>query len=297
MKYNKKFAIAVVLPLALAACGGEIERSRSLQPTGSAFDTALFQGYMSRAEHENGYGHYQSSDAFAVKARLAASGQSVEPFTPNDDAYPSGLVPEGDLFAMRSGRQALVEVLAATARTKAPQDAADAQVNFDCWVEEQSYINNFFEDNQPDHAQACRVAFEGALARAQAAVKPVPAPAPEPEPEPVVAIPSNYLVFFDWDSADLTEQARQIVTEAAANYEKDEFEGIQVVGHADTSGPAAYNTVLSRERALNVIETLVLQGIQEQDIEILWKGETEPLVSTGDGVREPQNRRAEIVFK
>lgn len=294
MKYNKKFAIAAVLPLALAACGGEIERSRGVQPTGSAFDTALFQGYMSRAEHENGYGHYQSSDAFAVKARLAASGQAVEPFTPNDDAYPSGLVPESDLGAMRSGRQALVEVLAATARTKAPHDAANAQVNFDCWVEEQSYVNNFFEDNQPDHAQACRDAFDGALARAQAAVKPAPALAPEPEP--VIAVPTNYLVFFDWDSADLTEQARQIVKEAAANYENDEFEGIQVVGHADTSGPAAYNTILSRERALNVIETLVLQGIQEQDIEILWKGETEPLVSTGDGVREPQNRRTEIIF-
>lgn len=188
-----------------------------------------------------------------------------------------------------------MEVLAATARTKAPQDAADAQVNFDCWVEEQSYINNFFEDDQPDHANACRDAFETALARAQAAVK--PAPVPEPEPEPVVAVPANYLVFFDWDSSALTPEARQILREAAANFAKGEFKGIQVVGHADTSGPAAYNTTLSRARAVSVTEALVQQGMREQDIDILWKGETEPLVSTGDGIREPQNRRAEIVFK
>lgn len=277
MKCDIRLVIAAVMPLALAACGGQIERSRGLQTTGNAFDTALYQGYMSRAEHEYGYGHYQSSDAFAVKARAAASGQTVEPFTPNDDAYPAGLVPDSDLFAMRSGRQALVDVLAATARTKAPRAAAAALVNFDCWVEEQSYIKNFFEDNQPDHAQACRDAFEGALARAQAAVQPAAVRISVPAPEPAAEVPSSYLVFFDWDSSDLTQEARQIVQEAADYYDKEEFEGIQVVGHADTSGPAAYNSILSRERALSVIETLVLEGMREQDIEILWKGETEPL--------------------
>lgn len=297
MRINIRFTIAALIPFALAACGGEIERSRSVQPAGSAFDTALYQGYMSRAEHEYGYGHYQSSDAFAIKARIAASSQAVEPFTPNDDAYPSGRVPASELIAMTTGRKALLDVLAATARAKAPQDAADAQVNFDCWVEEQSYLSNFFEDDQPDHAQACRDAFEGALARAQEAVKPAPVPKPEPVPVPVVAVPTNYLVFFDWDSSDLTVDARQIVREAAANFRKGEFNGIRVVGHADTSGSAAYNTILSRERALKVLETLILQGMRQQDIDTLWKGETEPLVSTGDGIREPQNRRAEIVFR
>ena len=295
MKFNIGFTIAAVIPFALVACGGEIERSRGAQPTGSAFDTALYQGYMSRAEHEYGYGHYQSSDAFAVKARGAASGQTVEPFTPNDDAYPSGRVPDSDFFAMTTGRRDLLDVLAASATTKAPLDAADAQVSFDCWVEEQSYLGNFFEDDQPDHAKACRDAFEAALARAQAAV--APAPEPMPQPEPVVAIPTSYLVFFDWESAAITAEARQIVLQAATNFDSGEFEAIQVVGHADTSGPAAYNSILSRERALAVIEILVLQGLREQDIDILWKGETEPLVSTGDGIREPQNRRAEIVYK
>jgi len=227
-----------------------------------------------------------------------AAGETVEPFAPNDDAYPAGRVPDADLFAMNSGRQGLLDVLSAGAAAKAPQDAADAMVNFDCWVEEQSFIGNFFEDDPPDHAQACRDVFEGALARAQEAVKPAPAPAPPPPPPaPVAQLPSSYLVFFDWDQAELTDEARQVVREAASNFAKSDFARLQVVGHADTSGPAAYNSNLSRERALRVIEELVLRGVGEPRIDMLWKGESEPLVATGDGIREPQNRRAEIVFK
>jgi hypothetical protein len=42
MKINIGFSIAALLPIALVACGGEIDRSRGVQPTGSTFDTALF---------------------------------------------------------------------------------------------------------------------------------------------------------------------------------------------------------------------------------------------------------------
>ena len=295
MKTNLKFTIATLLPLALTACGSEIFDARNAQPTGDAFTQALYEGYLARAEHEFGYGHYQSSDAFSEKAQLAASGQTVEPFAPNDDAYPSGRVPDSELTAMTTGRAALIDALAGGARTRATADAATAQVNYDCWVEEQSYIGDVFEASQPDHAAECRDNFEAALARVQEALRPPPPPAPAPAP--VVQVPTSYLVFFDWDDATLTDQARQVVREAAANFARTDSRRIQVIGHADTSGPTAYNSNLSRERAVNVTETLVLQGIGDQQIEFIWKGETEPLVATGDGIREPQNRRAEIVFQ
>lgn len=297
MSINIKFTIAALMPIALAACGSGIDGARNAQPTGSAFDTALYQGYLGRAEHEFGYGHYQSSDAFAVKARNAATGQAVEPFTPNDDAYPSGRVPDSELGAMTTGRQALLDVLAASARTKAPQAAATAQVNFDCWVEEQSYIGDFFEDDQPDHAKVCRDAFEAALAQAQEAVKPAPAPAPAPAPTPVAQVPANYIVFFDWDSSVLTAEALEIVQQAAGNFPTSKFTRIQIVGHADKSGAAGYNTGLSRERAQNVVDALNRQGVDPGKIDIAWRGESEPLVPTADGTREPQNRRAGIAFK
>ena len=51
------------------------------------------------------------------------------------------------------------------------------------------------------------------------------------------------------------------------------------------------------KRAANVRESLVRQGLAANSISTVGKGESDPLVKTGDGVREAQNRRAEIVLQ
>ena len=65
-------------------------------------------------------------------------------------------------------------------------------------------------------------------------------PPPPMAPAPAVVAPSpisrSYLVFFDWDKADLTDRARQIVSEAAANSTKVQYTQIEVNGYTDTSG-------------------------------------------------------------
>ena len=68
-------------------------------------------------------------------------------------------------------------------------------------------------------------------------------------------------------------------------------------GHADRSGTVKYNLGLSKRRAEAVKKALVQLGITSNEIATVWKGEAEPLVQTKDGVREPQNRRVEIVLK
>jgi OOP family OmpA-OmpF porin len=126
-----------------------------------------------------------------------------------------------------------------------------------------------------------------------------PPPAP-PAPAPVAvpaAVTRNYLVFFDWDRADLTDRARQIVAEAAANSQKVQHTRIQVNGYTDTSGTAAYNQRLSVRRAQAVAAELVKDGVPRGVIAIQGFGETRLLVPTGPGVREPQNRRVEIIIQ
>ena len=54
---------------------------------------------------------------------------------------------------------------------------------------------------------------------------------------------------------------------------------------------------LSERRAETVAKELEKLGIPEKEIVVHWKGESEPLVQTGDGVKEPQNRRVEIVLE
>jgi outer membrane protein OmpA-like peptidoglycan-associated protein len=129
---------------------------------------------------------------------------------------------------------------------------------------------------------------------APAPAAPVPAPAPEPPPAPEIA--KTYLVFFDWDRSDLTPEALKVLQSAAENALAGKPTRIVATGHADRSGPDAYNLGLSRRRAESVQAELIRLGVPAAQIGIDWKGERDPLVETPDGVREPQNRRVEIVF-
>ena len=303
MTLSTRTAAVVALPMLLAACAGfELQDMGGVKPVTDQYYSTLYSGYLGRAEHEQSYGHYVSADSYALKARAAAAGQNVTPFTPNDDgAFPDGMVPDNEVSAMMDGRRSLLDVLQAGARTAAPVDAANAQVMYDCWVEEQSYIGDFNEDNQPDHAAFCRDNFRRSLGLAQAAVAPkpqaAPQPAPAPQPQPMAEVPGSYLVFFDWDSATLSPDALQVISQAVDNARKGGITRLMAVGHADTSGTATYNTGLSQRRAEAVANALAARGISRNEIATEWLGETDPLVPTGDGVREPQNRRVEITFQ
>jgi outer membrane protein OmpA-like peptidoglycan-associated protein len=140
-----------------------------------------------------------------------------------------------------------------------------------------------------------RYAFGGGATPDQAvADMAVPASAPVAVPAPVV--PTSYLVFFDFDSARLTPEAASIVDTAASNALSVGKTRIEVTGHTDRVGAAAYNMVLSQRRADAVMERLIAQGIARNQIAVLARGEDEPLMPTADGVREPQNRRVEIIL-
>jgi len=145
----------------------------------------------------------------------------------------------------------------------------------------------------PQYHQAALVGIRYAFGVAQAAPPPAPAPRAAPAPAPA----RTYLVFFDWDKSDLTDRARQIIADAAQASTTVQTTQIQVTGNADTSGTPAYNQGLSMRRAESVGAELVKDGVPKNIIMLQAFGDTRPLVPTGPGVREPQNRRVEIVLK
>jgi OOP family OmpA-OmpF porin len=106
----------------------------------------------------------------------------------------------------------------------------------------------------------------------------------------------SYLVFFDFDSSQLTPDAQSIVATAAADALAGGSPSLNVTGHTDRSGSDAYNQALSIRRATAVQNALIAGGVPAGIIVIRGAGESEPLVPTADGVREPQNRRVEIVI-
>ncbi|MFT8921889.1 OmpA family protein, partial [Acetobacter sp.] len=123
-----------------------------------------------------------------------------------------------------------------------------------------------------------------------------------PAPAPQAA--RSYLIFFDWDKADLTDRARSIVSEAAQAATHIALTRITVSGYTDNSsahpGQKAgedYNMKLSIRRATVVKAELMRDGIAGSTIDIHGYGDTHPLVQTGPNTKEAQNRRVEIIFR
>ena len=118
-------------------------------------------------------------------------------------------------------------------------------------------------------------------------------------PPPQAAAPQvrNFLVFFDFDRATLTPRAQAIVKEAANVAKSGQNARVTCTGHTDTAGSNNYNMALSLRRANSVKEALVREGVPATAIAVIGRGEEMLLVQTRDGVREPQNRRVEIVIQ
>jgi len=125
---------------------------------------------------------------------------------------------------------------------------------------------------------------------------PVPAPAPAPKAVQAAPIAKNFIVFFDFNKADITPEANRIITQAVAAAKSSNATTVSLVGHTDAAGSDKYNLALSLKRANAVKAALVKQGIPTNAISVLGKGKSEPLVPTKDGVREPQNRRVQILL-
>ena len=121
-----------------------------------------------------------------------------------------------------------------------------------------------------------------------------PPPLAQPAPPPPLPAVRTFVVFFGFDRYDLTAEAQSIVREAAASARRQPGVRVVVTGHTDTVGSRAYNQRLSERRAQAVKNEMVRGGLDDEEITTIGRNFADPLVATGPGVREPQNRRAVI---
>jgi OOP family OmpA-OmpF porin len=137
---------------------------------------------------------------------------------------------------------------------------------------------------------------------------PAPAPVVEPPvqqappvaqtaPPAITACPTgNFVVYFEWDRSNLTQDAVATIDAAVNQARRCNISGVVLVGHTDTSGSTAYNQGLSERRASVVRDALVARGIAAGSITTQARGETDLAAPTRDGVREPLNRRTAITI-
>ncbi len=125
------------------------------------------------------------------------------------------------------------------------------------------------------------------------------APPPLPPAAPVPAlVPARqlFLVFFDWDRDTITPEGMAVIRQAADAYRAGGSVQLMVTGYTDRSGSPGYNQRLSERRAGNVATALARLGVPRNQMAVTGRGENDNRVPTAAGVREPQNRRVEIVF-
>jgi outer membrane protein OmpA-like peptidoglycan-associated protein len=109
--------------------------------------------------------------------------------------------------------------------------------------------------------------------------------------------PVSYLLYFEFDSNDLTAESRQKLNDILRAARERDSQDLLVIGHTDRAGDADYNAALSLQRAEVVRELLASKGIGAGFIQISSHGEGNPLIPTADEVAEARNRRVEVVVR
>lgn len=259
-------------------------------PQGSAFDKALAGEYLALADFEaNKMYDLYDQQLFAKKGLAAASGTSPD----LEESQYWNLTP-ANAAEVDSVREKLSGLLANGSKDRTPKWAAIAQAKFDCWVEQ-------LEENfQPDHINACKQDLDEAmpyLVKKEVAA-PAPKPEPKPAPKPAAApkLPEAFVIFFDFDSADLSSISKLVAGAIADAHKAHPNAQITLEGHTDSSGAAAYNQKLSEARVAAVQGELSRLGVNGNNLSGKAVGESNLAVATDDNVKEARNRRVVVTF-
>ncbi len=112
--------------------------------------------------------------------------------------------------------------------------------------------------------------------------------------ELIVTLPQD--ILFPTDSANLRPDLQGDLRILGRNLQQYPNTTVQVIGHTDSDGSAAYNQDLSERRARTVAGVLLETGVGGGRIVPIGRGESSPIASnlTPDG--KQRNRRVEIVI-
>jgi OOP family OmpA-OmpF porin len=258
--------------------GNKLEKAKEVPVETDEYGKTLHGGYMELSESEFHKGDYVDSDRYAERAMAAARDEPTEP-----EQIAARELRAELLNDLASARRRIVVAEFRGAKGTAPVKLAEAQVSYECWMEEQE------EDFQSDDIAACRDKFFVVIASVEDSLK------LDVKPEPIAADPIRFDVFFEFDSAELSPLAVTLIREIVTSMDLFRKPLITVTGHADQSGDENYNFELAKKRAQAVADTFNGLGITVAGVYSF--GEEAPLVKRQDSAPEEVNRRVIIVMR
>lgn len=276
MSHKFGLLLAGSLVLALGACTTALPPEKT-EALGAPFNEELKTRYLDlaasrRSSLDFDYFHFRE------KAEAALLGDVVEPDSVAD--HDICLPWQPDVLA---ARERLLNLLDEGGRFQAPARSAEAQVDFDCWLDEL--------EAQSQATGACKAAQEQQAG-----------PAPSQCGDRLMAdldliegaIASDgapYAVFFASGKAVIDSEGKDVLAQVKRDADLIQPSRILVTGYADRRGVADQNKSLAEKRAREVAKGLIEQGVPAAAITVDAWGET----ISADSLDE--NRRVEITFE
>lgn len=257
--------------LLMAACASnyDIDTASNMMPSGDAFTTALHKHYIESARFEAGEGDWASVKFFNTNALAAAGGVApvLQPISERNLKV--------DVDYIGAAHKRLERALASNAQSTSPDACALSQVWLEHWMEQSA------EGHQADDITTARMGYEQAI--------------PDCVAGPVAMEPSDFIVYFAFNSSKLSATGAAVVANVAQYLKAHPGKSVSLQGHTDRSGQSGYNDRLARKRVATVQAALVAAGVHAI-VSTAGHGEQRPAVMTNDGVKHAENRRVEINF-
>ena len=279
MQPNAKDSLKIGSMLAALLIGGcvgtGVQKLAQTQPQGTSFTIALAKEYLEFSSRESSqfYDHISAS-YFARKGLDAAIGVVVQPETLDRWSIPVHAQVE-----MQASRDRLLAAINTPTTADVASDLASAQVNFDCWIEEQD------ENRQPENIAFCRNRHLDALTQAE---------------EKIVAaqtgknlLPTSpYNVYYKAGQTDVPVEANRVLDQLIFLIKQINDYRMVIDGHADKTGPSVKNLTISDQRATKMKSAIILKGAADEKIKIFAHGDSGS--TSKKGKSNARERRVDI---
>ena len=294
MLFRKLGALLFIIIL-LISCSSSYEflSENSFSPP-NIFSKYLLNEYQNKADFEARKMHdWNSTKLYSEKALKAVDGTRIIP-----ESISYWKISKEHLSELNIAYDNLMKVYEIAIETN-PYNLAVAISSLDCWAEQQE------ENWQTWDIEECRSKYLNAMHNIYNIIndneknKTDLVNKDEFYNSSIIAKKNKneeikQIIYFDFDKSNLTNISLQEINNFLIHY-KSKIVKYLIVGHADTKGTNEYNLKLSLDRAKKVQIILNESGIDNYDIKIVAKGESELAFQTNDEIAHPANRRVEIL--
>ena len=294
-----KIKLTIILSLiVLAGCSASYEELKKTQiKKPQNLSEYLVKEYKNKAEYEALEMHdWNSAKLYSEKALLALKGKEV---LPENITYWD--LPEEKVNEINRAHKNLMAVYSES-KISDPHNLAIAISSLDCWSEQQEENWQTWDINKckNDFLKSLHIIYEK-ITLNENSKKNLNSNLPiiEDNNKSIALVTKNkkkeimQIIYFDFDEAVLSNVSINTLKNFIKKHNTEITKYI-IVGHTDTRGTKEYNNKLSLKRAITIKDNLINQGINDENITLLGKGEELLAVPTPDEVAHPANRRAEI---